>query len=102
MNEHEIVLKLNDHGHEISNLKQRVRDCEDQQKTINELVCSVNRLAINMENMLEVQKTQGHRLSKLELLPGEDLSYYKRQIIGCVLTGIVGALIGATLALILK
>lgn len=102
MNEQEIYLKLNDHDHEIGSLKHRVKGCEDNQKALSELIRSVDKLANTMENMIKEQKEQGERLERLEKAPADDFKYYKRLIAGCVITGIIGAILGAVLALILK
>ena len=63
--ETETAVKLEAHEHEIGSLKHRVRELEAEFKAINELTMSVNRLAVNMENMLQEQKAQGERLETL-------------------------------------
>ena len=102
MNEQEVAIKLNDHNHEIASLKHRVKGCEENQKALAELIRSVDKLANSMENMVNEQKEQGERLERLENAPADDFKYYKRLIAGCVITGIIGAILGAVLALILK
>lgn len=102
MIDQEVAIKLNDHDHEISSLKHRVRECEQQQATINKLVNSVDKLATNMENMIEEQKTQRCDINELKQAPAEDFKYYKRIVVGCVLTGIIGAVLGAILTLVIK
>jgi hypothetical protein len=42
------------------------------------------------------------RLDAIEKQPSEDIKYYKRTIISCVATGIITAVLGALLALIIK
>ncbi len=100
--EQEIALKLNDHKHEIDSLKHRVAECEEQQKTMNALINSVNELAVNMKYMLAEQQAQGARLNTLEQIPANDYRHYRHIIGGCVITGIVGAILGAVIALIIK
>ena len=51
--------------------------------------------------MLREQRHQGERLERLEQSPGEDYKYYKRLVIGCVITGIIGAVLGAVFAIII-
>jgi len=102
MQEQDVVLKLNDHDHEIGSLKYRVKACEDNQKVQTGLIRTVDKLADNMLNMLDEQKQQGERLARLERVPSEDYKYYKRVIVGCLLTGVVGAIFGAILALVIK
>ncbi len=55
----------------------------EQQKT---LTSSVEKLAINMENMLQEQKQQGERLEKLEGRDGE----MWRSVVSYIITFIVG------------
>lgn len=102
MTETQIELKLNDHEHEIKSLKHRVKDVEDKQAEISALTSSVNELAINMRYMVEEQKKQGERLTKLESEPLDNAKYYKRTIVSCVITTVLGAILGAILALIIK
>lgn len=102
MTNEEIAVGLAEHGKEIGSLKHRVKGCEEQQKTMNNLIKVVDKLAVNMENMLEAQKGQSGRLLKLEQAPVEDHKYYKRLIVGCIMTTVIGIVIGAVFALILK
>lgn len=100
MTEQEVVLELNDHTHEIKSLKHRVDEVEKKQETIGSLAQSVNELAINMKYMVEEQKEQGQRLRRLESEPADSAKYYKRLIIGSICTTILGAIIGALIALL--
>lgn len=102
MNEQEIAIKLNTHDHEIGSLKHRVKGCEENQKALSDLIRSVDKLANTMENMVNEQKEQGERLERLEQAPADDFKYYKRLVVGCVLTGIIGAVLGAVIALVIK
>lgn len=102
MTEQEIAIKFTAHEHEIGSLKHRVKNCEDQQKDITTLIRSVDKLANNMENMLREQQAQGERLNRLEDTPREDFKYYKRLIIGYLITGVLSAVLGAVVTLIFK
>ena len=88
--ETEIAVKLEAHEHEIGSLKHRVRELEAEFKAINELTMSVNRLAVNMENMLQEQKAQGERLETLENRDGD----MWRKVVGHVVTTVIGIVIG--------
>ena len=101
MTHEEIAVRFEDHEHEIKSLKHRVDRCEEQNKTLNKLVSSVDVLAVNMKHMADEQKSQREHIEKLEKEPAEEFKHYKRLIIGCILTTIVGAVIGAVLATIL-
>ena len=101
MEPEQIVIRLTEHQKEIGSLKHRMDDCEQSQTELAALIRSVDRLALNMENMLEEQKAQGERLKCLEQSPGEDYKYYKRLAVGCIITGIIGAILGAVFAIII-
>lgn len=102
MTEKDIILKLNDHDHEIGSLKQRVGKSEENQKALTDLIRGVDKLANSMDNMAREQKAQGARLERLEQEPVDNYKYFKRTIISSIATLILGGLIGAIFAAILK
>lgn len=71
---------------------------EEQQ----EMALAVKELATNMKYMVEEQKKQGVRLENLEKAPVDEAVYYKRVAVACLITGIIGAVISAVLAFIIK
>lgn len=97
----DIQLTLNSHKHEIASLKHRMDDVEKKQDEIYELTNAVNKLAVSVEFMAKEQSEQGKRLDTLEKEPAENAKYYKRTIISCVITTLVGAVIGALIALLI-
>ncbi len=101
MTTEEIAVKFEDHEHEIKSLKHRVARCEEQQATLSKLASSVDVLAVNMKHMAEEQKRQCEHIEKLEKEPAEEYKHYKRLVIGCIITTILGAVFGAMLAIIL-
>lgn len=102
MNNRETAIRLAEQNKEIGSLKHRMNECEEQHKLMNKLVTSVDKLAMNMEQMFKEQQEQGNRLLKLEQAPADEFRYYKKQMVGKVINGIVGALLGAVLALIIR
>lgn len=56
------------------------------------IAMSVQKLAINMEHMIEEQKNQGSRLDKIESQPAEAWSSMKKTIINTVIGIVVGAI----------
>ena len=56
MTDEEIAVKLEGHEHEIGSLKHRMKEQEEQTKTMKDLVMSVKELALNMKNMMEEQE----------------------------------------------
>lgn len=63
---------------------------EENAKQNTAMVANVERLAVNMENMLKVQEQQGNRLEALESRDGEKW----RSAAGYVLTVVLGIVIG--------
>jgi chemotaxis receptor (MCP) glutamine deamidase CheD len=98
MPEQDILLKLNDHDHEIGSLKHRMEEVEEKQESNNRLTISVNELALNMKYMVEEMKEQGSKIKKLETEPVESAKYYKRLIISAIITTAIGIIIGAFLS----
>ena len=98
MTNEDIAVRLENHEQEIKSLKHRMDEQEGKDKTLTELTISVKTLATNMEYMAKEQQKQGERLERLEHEPADNYKHYKRLVIGCVLTTIIGALLGAILA----
>lgn len=63
---------------------------EESVRQFQSLVTSVEKLAVNMESMLEEQKEQGKRLEKLEARDGE----MWRTVTGYIITAIIGIVVG--------
>lgn len=96
--EMDVAVKLEAHEHEIASLKHRVKELEAENKAIQELALSVNKMAVNMENMLEEQRRQGERLEVLEKVPSETNKQIKQALISALAGGIVGTFVTAILA----
>ena len=68
----------------------RIELLEKNVENLKVLNASIEKLAINMENMVNEQKNQGERLESLEDRDGE----MYRKIVGYIATTIVGIVIG--------
>lgn len=68
----------------------RLDRLEEEVDDLRELVTSVEKLAINMQHMLEEQVSQGKRLEVLESRDGE----MWRKVIAYVITSLIGIVIG--------
>lgn len=88
----EIAVKIEGHEHEISSLKHRMKEQEEQTKALNNIAMSVQKLAINMEQMLTEQKDQGKRIETLEKEPAERWNGAKRTAFTTVVSVVAGAL----------
>ena len=98
----EIAVTLTRHEDKIKSLEHRMRDCECENESIRKIALSVNKLAVNMEHMLTEQKEQGKRLTVLERAPAEGYRHLKDTLLKCVISSVVGALIGAAMTLVVK
>lgn len=68
----------------------RIELLEKNGQQIQTLVTSVEKLALNMENMLKEQERQGERLEELEGRDGE----MWRKVTGYVVTAVIGIVLG--------
>lgn len=93
--EHEEFARRQDAENERQN--RRIQLLEDNLRQINALTVSVEKMAVNMENMLAEQKRQGDRLEELEKEPAET----NRQIKLAVITSVIGTVAGAAVMAIL-
>lgn len=69
---------------------ERLTQLENSVDEINRLARSTEKLAANMELMLEEQKEQGRRISKLENRDGERWRKIVETVIAVVVSGVVG------------
>lgn len=83
-------------------INHRVDELAENVKNIQNLTLSVEKLAMNMENMISEQKSQGERLEKLEQAPAENAMMIKNTITTKIIDIIVGALVGGIIMLIMK
>lgn len=100
MTDEEIAVKLEGHDHEIGSLKHRMKDQEEQNKVIQDLVLSVKELALNMKNMIEAQ---GRQAADIEMLKAEPAKRWKdsTKAVFNAFLGAVGAAIGGGLLYII-
>ena len=68
----------------------RLEALEETVKQVAAISTSVEKLALNMENMLKEQVNQGKRLETLESRDGE----MWRKVVGYVVTAVVGIVVG--------
>lgn len=95
----ERVAKLEADGknifHQLTEIKEDVRD-------IRRLTAAVEKIAVKTENTARKVDDISERLESVEKTPAEDLKYYRRTAAGCLITGVIGIILGAVFALILK
>lgn len=96
--EHEEFSRRIDAENERQN--RRIALLEDNVREINTLTVSVEKMAVNMTNMLEELKKQGERLEKLEKEPAEAHKQIKMSVITALISAVVGAVVTAVLMLL--
>lgn len=85
----------------------RIGVLEENVKQINALTISVEKMASNMEHMLEAIERQGNliekqnnRLDDIEREPAKDQKEIKMEIIKTIVSALVGAIVVAVVALL--
>ncbi|MBR2986677.1 MAG: hypothetical protein IKC63_01530 [Clostridia bacterium] len=102
MTQEDVAIALTRCENDIKSLKHRVTNCESEHEITHQLALSVNQLAVNMEHMLREQKDQGARLSVLEKAPAESYTRLKHTVLQCLVSTLLGTLIGALATLIFR
>lgn len=82
-------------AHEINELKPIVKEINTMSKTMVQLVEQTKQTS---ENVQELKS----KVDKIETEPAESMKWLKRTILASALTTIVGAIIGALIALVIK
>lgn len=72
----------------------RLKDLEEESEANNKLLVSIEKMAINMENMQKEQTSQGKRLEILENRDGE----MWRKVIGDIVKVIISIVVGFVFA----
>lgn len=80
----------------------RLELLEENVRQMGALTTSVERLAMSVESMVKEQERQGKRLEVLESLPAQRWNNLVKTLVTSVATTILGGIVGAVLALILK
>ena len=96
--EHEEFAKRMEEEHARQN--KRITTLEDTVKQFTSLTISIEKMAINMENMLKEQKKQGERLDKIEIAPAEDFKQIKRTVATAIISTVVTAVVAACIVAI--
>ncbi len=100
----------------LANHEARIKVCEKRlnkldklAESINDLALSVKELAVNQTAMLddmkdekETRKANEKRITALELQPAKDAREIRQKVIIAIITGCIGAIVGAIMGLLLK
>ena len=100
MDNTEIAVRLEAHEHEIGSLKYRVKELEAEGRALQELTVCVNKMAVNMENMIGELAKHNERLEAIEKVPAETNKQVRQAIITALIGGVIGAIVTAILTLV--
>lgn len=89
--EHEEMLKRMEDEHD--RINKRLNLMEETIRQFGNLTISVERLALNMEHMVEEQKRQGKQIEALEEVPKKNWDALKYGILGAIATAVGGAVV---------
>lgn len=91
------ILEANDRNifHQLDETKQDIR-------VLRELTRAVQKIADKTDNTAALLGSVDKRLAKIEKTPTDNFNYYKRTVASAVITGIIGIVLGAFFALILR
>ena len=89
--EHEQFAKRMEDEHKRQN--HRISEMEEDFRQIQALTLSIEKMALNVENMAKELKRQGDHIEKLEEAPGDNWNKLKDGILGAIAAAIGGGLI---------
>ncbi len=87
---------------EHKNIYHQLDELKKQTADMHELTASVKVIASEMKNVSTKVDSMDERLSEIEKEPVKAFTHYKQQIIGYIITGVIGALLGALMAAIIR
>jgi tetrahydromethanopterin S-methyltransferase subunit F len=85
-----------------ANIFHQLDDIKTDVKDIRRLTVAVEKIAVQTESTARKVDNIDIRLDNVEQRPAADFAHYKRVIIGSICTGVIGIIIGAVFALIIK
>lgn len=89
--EHDEFVKRIEEEHNRQN--KRIELLEENVRQTQTLTLSVEKMALNLENMVKEQKRQGERLDELEDVPRKSWDTLKYGVIGAIATALGGGII---------
>lgn len=98
----ELEEKVVKHDEQIKTLFNKTTRLENITTEINKLAINVEKIAINQSTMLEQQKVLREDVETIKSQPAKDAHDLKMTIIKLVVTGVLSAIIGALIALVIK
>lgn len=94
--------KVIKHDEQIKTLFNNVSKLENITTEINKLAMSIEKIAINQTAMLDQQTKLRKDVDAIKEQPAKDAHDMKMTVIKCIVTGVLSAIVGALIALIIK
>ena len=94
--------KVSIHEANIKTLFKQVEEVKSEIKAIHKLATSIELLAQKMNSVDEKIGNIDTRLDVIEKQDTDDIRYYKRTTISCIITGVITAILSAIFVLIIK
>ncbi len=85
-----------------SNIFHQLTEIKDEVRDIRRLTTAVEKIAVQTKNTADKVDDLCAWKDRATAEPADDARYYRRTVVGCVLTTVIGAVMGAVLALVLK
>lgn len=98
----DIEKKVVQHDEQIKTLFNNVSKLEKITNEINTLALNIEKIAINQTTMIEQQKQLRTDLDEIREQPAKDAHDIKITVIKCVITGVISAIVGALIALVIR
>lgn len=94
MDAESVVKAITEHETKIIAAEHRIKDLEEQNKNLQSLTISVNKLAQSIKFQSKQLEEQSEKIDKIEQSKRESWKYWVRLILGAVATGLVGYYLG--------
>lgn len=88
------------HEDEMHRIHKRLEDLESSFKSQTEMNLALQRLAINLDNVLNQLQSQSERLKKLEDVPLETNKKVRDALVTTVVGGVIGAVVAKLLTML--
>lgn len=98
----ELETKVVQHDEQIKTLFNNMTKLETVTNEINKLAINIEKLALNQSQMIEQQNQLKKDVDGIKEQPVKDAHDMKMTIIKCIVTGVLSAILGALIALIIK
>lgn len=92
MTDNEIAIKLTEHDGQIKSCQDDITELKGSVRLMNQLVVSVERMTVTLENMVHTQEQTNDRLTALEKEPADKYKTIKNYAVTAILGLIIGFL----------